>query len=89
MSTPIPVIPYGSTESQVDPQGKAHNFLGGFVNKLKNMWNKRGDGGYRSDSDTPGDFYTEFVPHPETGDLVHPNVIKLWERDRDLQFNNW
>ena len=84
----IPVIPYGSTESQLDPRGNAQNFLGGFVNQLKDMWNNRGGGGYRSDSDTPGDFYTEFVPHPQTGELVHPGVVDQWNRDQDLKFKN-
>ena len=36
----IPVIPYGSTEAQLDPKGRARNFLGGFVDKLKEIWNR-------------------------------------------------
>ena len=31
----IPVIPYGDTA-----KGRAHNFLGGFVDKLKEIWNR-------------------------------------------------
>lgn len=77
----IPVIPY--------EEDKGKNFLGGFVNQLKDMWKNRGDGGYRSDSDTPGDFYTEFVPHPQTGELVHPGVVDQWNRDQNLKFKNY
>ncbi len=40
----IPVIPYGSTESQLDPRGNAQNFLGGWVNKIlqgaKDIWDR-------------------------------------------------
>ena len=36
----IPVIPYGSTEAQLDPKGKANTFLGSFVDKLKEIWNR-------------------------------------------------
>lgn len=41
----IPVIPYG-TESPfresrpLTPKSNAHNFLGGFVDKLKEIWNR-------------------------------------------------
>ena len=38
--------------------------------------------------EVPGDFYTDFVRHPETGEWVHPGVVERWNRDQDLKFKS-
>ena len=44
MSIPIPVIPYGSTETQEVPAVTPQNFLGGWVEKIlqgaKDIWDR-------------------------------------------------
>jgi len=88
--------PIGLVQGQYGPNvamnlGGVKNIVGNAGDKVMqflNQLNQGGsDGAYRSDSERPGDFYNEFVPHPVTGEDVHPGVIRQWQRDEDRKFN--
>ena len=91
------LIPLDRAQGQYGPNvamnlGGVKNIVGNAGNKVMQFLNQLNQGGsssgaYRSDSERPGDFYTEFVPHPVTGEPVHPGVIQQYQRDQDLKFN--